>query len=101
MTIKVLPQVKKYIGSLPEEAKADLLAYLKDIQEHGLKAPLVTLRHIEAKLWEIKADSTRVFYFMFDGNTMILLHGYKKQGQKAPRKEIEAARKRMKEFLAG
>jgi len=33
------------------------------------------------------------------GKEMILLHGYKKQSQKVPLREIETAKQRMKDIL--
>ena len=43
----------------------------------------------------------RVFYVVIVGPTMVLLHAYKKQGQKAPRGEIQVAQARMKEVFGG
>lgn len=37
---------------------------------------------------------------MLSGVEMMCFHAYKKQGQKAPKKELEAARKRLKEVLS-
>jgi phage-related protein len=57
------------------------------------------MRHIEGKLWEIKLSKDRVFYVVIAGPDMMLLHAYKKQGQRAPPHEIETARKRMRAVL--
>jgi phage-related protein len=35
----------------------------------------------------------RLFYVTVKGNALVLLHGYKKQLQKAPKKEIAIAEK--------
>ncbi|USN51645.1 MAG: type II toxin-antitoxin system RelE/ParE family toxin [Myxococcales bacterium] len=93
--------VRQYIDKLPSEVAAYVLAAIKDIKEHGLDKALVTCRQIEGKLWEIKIDAQRVFYVVIDGPTMVLLHAYKKQGQKAPKKEISVAKKRMKLVIGG
>lgn len=98
MTIRLLPRVQKFINSLPIKTRANVAADLKDLQDHGLEAPLVSLRQIKGKLWEIKTDWVRLFYFMC-GVDMVLVHGYKKQGQKTPKHEIETALQRMKDFL--
>jgi phage-related protein len=42
----------------------------------------------------------RVFYVLVEREEMVLLHAYKKQGQKVPLKEREVAMKRMKELLS-
>ena len=72
---------------------------LEQIEQHGFDAVRVQFRQIEGKLWEIKISSHRVFYVMIESEEMILLHSYKKQSQKLPKKEKEIAIKRMKEIL--
>lgn len=91
--------VDKYIRSLPKTERELMDAILLLLIEQGLKAELVSLRQIEGKLWEIRVTQHRIFYVMIDGNTMVLLHAYKKQSQKAPTKEINLAKRRMKEVL--
>ena len=59
----------------------------------------VAKRQIQGKLWELRISKTRIFYVMIGSNTMILLHTYKKQSQKAPRHEIETALRRMRDML--
>lgn len=93
--------VKQYIDKLPNDLAAHVLAALKDIKEHGINNALVTCRQIEGKLWEIKIAAQRVFYVLIEGPTMVLLHAYKKQGQKAPKKELSVAKKRMKLVVGG
>ena len=60
---------------------------------------------IEGKLWEIKirihGKQHRIFYVVLKGNEMILLHAYLKKTQKAPIKEIEVAKQRMKTVTGG
>lgn len=99
MLIKALRPVKDYLDALPHEQRAEVDAVLKDLQEHGLDAPLVSLRKIQGKLWEIRIGKTRIFYVMIEIDTMVLLHAYKKQSQQAPRHEIETALHRMRELL--
>jgi len=96
--------VVAYIDKLPSVRAEEVLAALVDIEEHGLPTPvqanaLVTMRHIKGKLWELKVKMDRVFYVVITGPEMILLHAYKKQGQKAPPREIALAEKRMKQVL--
>jgi len=60
----------------------------------------VQFGQIEGKLWEIRVSAHRVFYVLIDREEMVLLHAYKKQGQKLPLKEREVAMRRMKELLS-
>ena len=70
---------------------------MQDVRDHGLAAPLVSMRQIRGKLWELRISRTRIFYVVVVGDTMVLLHAYKKQGQKVPPREIETAWRRMVE----
>ncbi|MCK6529676.1 type II toxin-antitoxin system RelE/ParE family toxin [Myxococcota bacterium] len=64
-------------------------------------AAAVTTRHIDGALWEIKSSQQRVFCAVVIAGKLILLHAYKKQGQKAPPNEIRIARKRLGTYLEG
>ncbi len=98
--------VEKYIDAIDnKEERAELLSLLKGIQENGTDAIGVEFRQIEGKLWEIKirlhGNQHRIFYVVLKGNEMILLHAYLKKTQKAPTKEIEVAKQRMKTVTGG
>ena len=73
---------------------------LDQIERHGFDAVRVQFRQIEGKLWEIKVSAHRVFYVVIEENEMVLLHAYKKQGQKLPSRERDIAIRRMKELLS-
>jgi phage-related protein len=92
--------VLKYILDLPKPERARLFEALDQIERHGLDAVRVQFRQIEGKLWEIKASAHRVFYVVIEKDEMVLLHAYKKQGQKLPLKERDIAIRRMKELLS-
>jgi phage-related protein len=91
--------VEDYLASLEEQERARLLAVFADIATHGLDGSGAVARHIDGKLWELKVSRHRVFYVVIEGPVMVLLHAYKKQGQKAPKRELEVAQVRMKEVL--
>ena len=91
--------VVDYLRKLPLDERVEIDAVIEDLTVHGIDAPLVSMRHIIGKLWELRIFQTRIFYVMVKSNRMVLLHAYKKQGQKSPKNEIETARKRMAFFL--
>lgn len=92
--------VVKYLDGLDGKDATEVFASLRYIEIHGLDGSVVC-RPISGKLWELKVSQQRVFYVVVSGPEVVLLHAYKKQGQKAPRGEIEVALKRMKEVLGG
>lgn len=95
--------IDAFLKDLPIRDRAEILAVFADIQQHGLSAIGCQFRQIEGKLWEIKIRTSgggwRFFYVMIGPDLMHVLHAYKKQGQKAPKKELEVANKRLKEIL--
>jgi len=93
--------VERYLEELDPHERALITAVLEDIVLHGLESALVAMRPIEGKLWELKVARHRLFYVVVRGPEIVLLHAYKKQGQKAPRREIDLAKARMKEVLRG
>ena len=93
-----LPVEEYILGLLPRELAA-VEAVLRLLMEHGLGAPGVSCRSVEGKLWEIKVGAHRIFYVVVQGAEMVLLHAYRKQSQQTPRKELELARRRLKEVL--
>lgn len=89
-----------YFKDLPKQERARLLEALDQIEQCGFDSVRVQFRQIEGKLWEIKISAHRLFYVLVEREEMVLLHAYKKQGQKLPHKEREMAIKRMKEVLS-
>lgn len=65
------------------------------------KEPFV--KYLGDKIFELRAKDHdgiyRVLYFTAAGRRFIMLHGFTKKTRKTPRKEIEIALKRRKEFL--
>jgi phage-related protein len=98
--------VEKYIDAIDnKEERAEILSLLKGIQENGTDAVGVEFRQIEGKLWELKirlrGHQHRIFYVVLKGNEMVLLHAYLKKTQKAPLKELQVAKQRMKTIIGG
>ena len=91
--------VYDFIKRLPLKDRARVLACLKSIEELGFECPRVQFRQIKGSLWEIKiriqSGGYRLFYVTVCSDTIVLLHAYKKQSQKAPKKEIDIAEQRM------
>jgi phage-related protein len=91
--------VLDFIESLPKREQAKLFRALGLLQEFGPFLGMPHARPMQDGLWELRAGAERVFYFAYTGRRFILLHGYLKKTQEAPRRAIETARRRMLEFL--
>jgi len=92
--------VLEYIQGLAKPERARALEAFEQIERHGFDAIRVQFRQIEGKLWEIKIAAHRVFYVVIEQGELVLLHAYKKQGQKLPIKERDIAIRRMKELMS-
>jgi phage-related protein len=94
--------VEGYIDDADNKAeRAEILSTLNGIQ-HWTDAVRVDFRQIEGKLWELKirvyGNQHRIFYVVLRGHEMILLHAYLKKTPRAPMREIEIAKQRMKQL---
>jgi phage-related protein len=91
--------VRNWLKGLPPEDRRILGEDIKDVEfAWPLGLPLV--RPLGRELWEVRSSLTqgriaRVIFCVSDGQ-MVLLHGFIKKTQKAPRHEIELALARMK-----
>lgn len=66
------------------------------------RVPVKFFKYIEEGIYEIRVEVGtnifRVFCFFDDGQLVVLMNGYQKKTQKAPKNEIEAAKKIKKEY---
>ncbi|MBM4177346.1 type II toxin-antitoxin system RelE/ParE family toxin [Candidatus Gribaldobacteria bacterium] len=95
--------VIKYIEELPEKEQAKVLKYIDFLRESkgNLREPYS--KTIQGKIRELRIDFAnnrhRIFYFIFFGQNIILLHAFQKKVAKTPKKEIKIAQKRYFEVL--
>jgi len=94
--------VKKFIVSLSRKIRVKIFAYIKFLEKEGrLEYPYA--RHIKDKIWELRIDFAknrhRIFYFVFTGKKIILLHAFLKKTRKTPIQEIEKAINNYKDFI--
>jgi len=47
---------------------------------------------------KFSSDTTRIFYFLFDKNKFVLLHGFVKKTNQTPTRELERAVKHKKDY---
>ena len=94
--------VYDFIENLSPTAKSKVSNTFDLLAEHGIKLGLPHVKKVTGtKLWELRilgGDSIRVFYVATSGRTFLMLHGFIKKSQKAPKKEIKIATARLKEY---
>lgn len=91
----------KYLKGLDPVQHGAIADDLRLIERMGLSGSGVATKHIKGRLYEIKTKAQRVFYvIVVEPEALVVLHIYKKEGQKAPVDEIAVATKRMNDEIA-
>lgn len=102
-TLRKRSPVTDFIDSQDKRDQTILLTVLENITEDGFNAKGCQFRQLEGKLWEIKVKTPsggyRLLYATIQADLLFILHAFKKKTQKAPKKELDIARKRLKEIL--
>ncbi len=87
-----------YIASLPAAERAILARYLDLLEQFGVALRMPIARRIQGALWELRPGPHRIFYFIAIERRCVILSGYRKQGNKTPRKEIARALRYMADW---
>ena len=97
--------VIEYIETQKPERIKKIGNALKLLREFGIEESLLNARKLKGKnykgLCELKIDNSRIIYFLFTGKMFVLVHGFSKKTLKTPIRELEVAKKRMKDYIGG
>ena len=94
--------VEQFINGLDVKMRAKMFGLLDILEEKGnlLREPYS--KHLEEGIFELRckygSNITRVLYFFYYGNMIVLTNGFVKKTQKTPRNEIRVAKERRKMF---
>ena len=95
--------VKKYIDELSEKEQVKIFIYLNLLKDRKGYLDEPYARHIKGKIRELRVDFARnrhrIFYFVFVGKKIILLHAFLKKTAKTPKQEITKAIKNYQNYL--
>lgn len=89
--------VREWLKELPTEERKIIGNDLKTAQ-YGWPLGMPLIRKLEPELWEVRSSlRNRIARVIFtvEGDTMVLLHGFIKQSQKTPVKDLQLARQRL------
>lgn len=95
-------KVEKDTLSFPKGILANFIHIVEMIEEFGSDLGMPYTSKVEKELFEIRAKGSegigRSFFCTTKRKKVVILHSFIKKTQKIPKKEIEIARKRLKEF---
>ena len=89
----------EFIEELPVMEQVKIRNALRLLQEFGRNLNMPHAKPIQGKLWELRPGGIRLFYFAYIEQQFVILHGYRKQSQRAPSGEIAIALRRMQELM--
>ena len=94
--------VNDFLLSLNEKMRAKAAKEIRILSEYGNRLREPYSKHIQEGIFELRikfaSDISRIFYFFFDGNKIILTNGFIKKTQKTPKEEIEKAIKYKEDY---
>lgn len=75
-----------------------VVAYIDKLKESGTRVGEPVTKHLDGEIWELRPLKNRVLYAYYEDNTFILLTHFVKKTQKTPKREIERAKRYLKDF---
>lgn len=94
--------IEEFIISLDEKMKSKALGQIAILKEKGRTLREPYSKYIKDGIFELRikfsSDISRIFYFFYVGNKVVLTNGFIKKTQKTPTSEIEKALKYKADF---
>ena len=96
--------VEEFIDSLDAKSRAKVARTLDLLEEFGISLGMPYARHLEKQLWELRVRHGRsqycIIYFLYTGQTFVLLHGFTKKARTVQRTDMEIAESRLNDYLS-
>jgi hypothetical protein len=100
-----------------DQGRCAVMEVIEQLEQHGGRGMLALLRNrvalqgpppgnpalcapVEDGIWEFRKGSVRLFWFYDEGRVVVGGHAYKKQGRRAPRREINTAKAQRAAYVA-
>ncbi len=68
------------------------------MSEYGTTVGEPYIKHLDGDIWELRSLRDRILFAAWDGKSFVLLHQFMKQTQKTPTREIEKAKRNLKDY---
>lgn len=72
--------------------------YIELLHVHGLSIGQPMIKHLEGDIWELRPLRDRILFVGWTDGGFVLLHQFMKTTQKTPRREIEQAKRELKDL---
>ena len=98
--------VREYIRELAQKKdkdsriKADKIRdYIKALRKYGKALGEPHIKHLDGEIWELRPLQDRILFAAWHGNSFLLISHFVKKSQKTPPREIEKAKRLLKDFI--
>lgn len=98
--------LKEYLEELEAHKDKDsrinlkkIYDYIEALSEYGTVLGEPFINHLEGDIWELRPLRNRILFFGYDGNQFVLLSHFIKKTQKTPKRELEKAKRLMRDYI--
>jgi phage-related protein len=96
---------REYIDSLDGKQAQKVTQTLESIRDYEGRVPSTMLKKLKGtNIWEVRVifagNIFRLLSFFDAGNLIIVAHGFTKKTQKTPKREIDTAERRRRNYFA-
>lgn len=94
---------REFLLSLDKKMRAKLFSMIALLEDNGYELREPYSKHLSEGIFELRAklasNITRVLYFFYADQKIILTNGFVKKTQKTPQREIERAKEYRTDYL--
>jgi len=98
-------EIEEYLMKLKKNKSKDsrikfnkIIAYIDMLLKYGIGIGEPYIKYLENEIWELRPLKDRILFAYKNNNKFILLSIFVKKTKKTPRKEIERAKRYLKDY---
>lgn len=76
-----------------------IVAYMDLLSEMGTCVGEPVTKHLEGAIWELRPLKHRFLYAYYENRKYIILHHFVKKTKKTPKRELEHAKRKLKDWM--
>lgn len=76
-----------------------MIMYIELLKQNGTNNNANITKKLNDDLWELRPGNNRILYYTHINGKFVLLHCFRKKTQKTPEREIEKAKREIKDYL--
>ncbi len=92
-------QLKAASQKFTKQHFSKIVLHIEILEKTGSRVGLPYSKHIGNGVWELRPNDYRIFFFVWNGNYIVLLHTFRKKTKKTPLREIQRAEKEKSDWI--